>query len=148
MINTLKFLFYSFIITIFLQFVGFIWYGPLFGRIYLNLAHPHRNIKSPHPKIYLFNFIYTLSSVVLIYHLASTQLIISPLHILNFSISISIIIGIFRAIHDLFDNHPLLLNLLHSCYNFVLIYITTIFFLRIGFLEDNFQNLNDYVPCE
>ena len=148
MLTTLKFIFFSIIISIFLQFVGFIWYGPLFGRIYLNLAHPNRNIKSPPSIIYLVNFIYTWFSVILIGFLMSNQLINCTFEVLKFSVLVSTIIGLFRGIHDLFDDHPLALNFLHSSYNFFIINISALALFGTGLLENNVQYSSNYVISE
>ena len=136
MLITLELLALSFIISIFLQLVGFIWYGPLFGKLYISLAHPNRSIEAPPSNIYILNFIYTWLSVVITGLLFSTQFINSTLDVLKFASLIAIIIGLFRGIHDLFDDRPLALNILHSSYNFILISISTFVLFGTGLLHE------------
>ena len=115
----------SILISIVLQFVGILWYGPLFGGFYLSVAHPSKTLTAPSSITYILCFLYTLLSVCIIGFIFATGFAHSVIDIILFTSILTLLIAAYNSVHDLFDNRPLILNILHSGYNFVLISITS-----------------------
>lgn len=122
-LETGKIILTGFGIALVLQVVGFLWYGPLFGKLYLKLAHPNKVLTAPENTIYVKCLIVTLINVFV------TRILIESLEdrthtaILYFTGYIALIMLMFTVLHDMFDGKPFYLSLLHSAYNLLILLI-------------------------
>ena len=112
---------YCFFVSFLLQLIGFLWYGPLFGKIYIETAHLNKTLQSPPKSLFIKCFSYTFIIVLLYTYLISSLPFEDLFYQLKFSFCISSIIALFSFIHDLFDGRPVTLTMLHSLYNGIMI---------------------------
>ena len=130
--SIISFFGFAILISFILQFVGIVWYGPLFGRYYICVAHPNKQLIAPSFVTYILCFLYSLLSVCIIGLVILTGFAPTFFDTIIFSSIISLLIGLFNSIHYLFDDRPLKLNILHSGYNFVLVSISSFSWYWIG----------------